>query len=546
MKFVYGLLAAISIMAFAAGAGLAQYAAPPGASPPSDDTYAQAIRSAPDASSAIDAYSSALSRARSPAALHEAFVHKMVDLGQPDLAYSQALLLTSLQPGNGFAWCVLAYDNADRGNVNDALTDIAKAAKLAPDDPFVIRTSGQLLAWFDSPRVDRRQVPNDIIAGMDNIRSRFNSNNTFATAYTEAYQAYTPSTAATTAQPPVAQQYTQPYWTGGYNQTGSPAYVTGATETGVNVLGINTPNVAPVGTVSTWDSYPYNNWYNWGFPEPVFVPEVVFVEQPFFSSFGFPFFGFPFFDDFFFFHHHHGFFDRDDFFHDRDRHDEFHHGDRSHHGDDFLVHRDFGRRDGRHDRGALNHGALTNNFSPANRLWNRNEARSSAVNRSTLAARGTRTNVPTARAMGTDRTRTGLAPSGTRMRSSTASPRFSTPTNRTVAPNRSVRPSRSVASPSRTFTPRSSVTTPGRTFTPRSSVSTPSRSVAPSRSFTAPRSSGSFRGSAVRSSPSSGGFRGSAVRSSGGFRGSGGAIHSGGRSFGGGRGGMGGGHGGHR
>lgn len=110
----------------------------------------QAIQQAPDPSTVVDAYSNGLLVERDNPALHYAFVQRMVDFGMPELAYTQALTLISLDPGNGTAWAVIAYMDAKSGQMPGALSASVLAIRRQPNDPFVQQAAGQVFAWYDT------------------------------------------------------------------------------------------------------------------------------------------------------------------------------------------------------------------------------------------------------------------------------------------------------------------------------------------------------------------------------------------------------------
>src|SRR3954469_4033017 len=119
------------------------------AAPLGDEGAIQAIQQAPDPSAVVAAYSSGLAGKGNDPKLDEAYVSRMVDLGLPELAYHQALSLITLEPENGLAWAVVAHVDARRTQMDDAVNAINRAGELAPDIPFVQRTAGEILAWYD-------------------------------------------------------------------------------------------------------------------------------------------------------------------------------------------------------------------------------------------------------------------------------------------------------------------------------------------------------------------------------------------------------------
>src|ERR1019366_6908195 len=109
----------------------------------------QAIQQAPDPSAVVAAYGSGIALAPNDPKLHEAYVARMVDMGLPEMAYHQAQTLTTLQPDNGLAWGVVAYVDARRGQMPEAVSAINLAGQFASSNKFVAHTAGEILAWYD-------------------------------------------------------------------------------------------------------------------------------------------------------------------------------------------------------------------------------------------------------------------------------------------------------------------------------------------------------------------------------------------------------------
>ena len=109
----------------------------------------QAIQQAPDPSATVAAYVNGAAVDRNDPKLSEAYVARMVDLGLPELAFHQAQTLTTLESNNGLAWGVIAYVEARRGNMAEAISAINLAGQFAPDNPLVERTAGEIVAWYD-------------------------------------------------------------------------------------------------------------------------------------------------------------------------------------------------------------------------------------------------------------------------------------------------------------------------------------------------------------------------------------------------------------
>lgn len=156
---------------------------------PSVKTAIEALRQAPDPSAAISAFANAYALDRDNPELYDAYVTRMVDLGLPEVAYHQAQTLTTLQSNNGLAWGVVAYVDARRGQLPEAISAINRAGQFAPDNTFVQHTAGELVAWYDF-KADKATVPENARTGLAKVRSLLEQRPAFTTAYTTAQKAY--------------------------------------------------------------------------------------------------------------------------------------------------------------------------------------------------------------------------------------------------------------------------------------------------------------------------------------------------------------------
>ena len=156
---------------------------------PVDAAPIQAIQQAPDPSAAVTAYANGIALDRNDPKLYEAYVARMVDLGLPELAYHQARTLTTLQSSNGLAWGVVAYVDARRGQMADAISAINLAGQFAPENKFVAHTAGELLAWYDL-KADKTTLPENAKAGLAKIRALLAKQTAFTGAYDTACKAY--------------------------------------------------------------------------------------------------------------------------------------------------------------------------------------------------------------------------------------------------------------------------------------------------------------------------------------------------------------------
>jgi hypothetical protein len=126
-------------------------AAPPVTVPANDpQLWVRVIERAPDASSAVAVFADAVSVNKNNPAIYRAYVRRMVDLAVPQLAADQAQTLVKLDAGSGLGWAVLAHNATLKNDYRTALSNLSVAVACLPNDPFVVRTAGQILAWYDS------------------------------------------------------------------------------------------------------------------------------------------------------------------------------------------------------------------------------------------------------------------------------------------------------------------------------------------------------------------------------------------------------------
>ena len=149
----------------------------------------QAIEQAPDPSATVAAYVNGAAVDRNDPKLSEAYVLRMVDLGLPELAFHQAQTLTTLQSDNGLAWGVVAYVEARRDNMAEAISAINLAGQFAPTAPLVERTAGEIMAWYDI-KADKTTLSENAQRGLATIRQLLGKSPEFANAYDTAKKAY--------------------------------------------------------------------------------------------------------------------------------------------------------------------------------------------------------------------------------------------------------------------------------------------------------------------------------------------------------------------
>ncbi len=127
----------------------------------SDASLIDALRKAPDPSSAVAAYARGADAKIDSIALDEAYVRRMIELGVPEMAFVQAQSVTRKNAHAGLAWAVIAAVNARRGETTQALQDLVRAYEEVPKERFVAQVAGQLLAWYDAEG-DQNPIPSSL------------------------------------------------------------------------------------------------------------------------------------------------------------------------------------------------------------------------------------------------------------------------------------------------------------------------------------------------------------------------------------------------
>jgi len=166
----------------------------------------QAIQQAPDPSAVVTAYANGIAVDPNNPKLYNAYVARMVDLGLPEMAYHQAETLTSMESNNGLAWGVVAYVDARRGQMPEAMSAIILSGQFAPDNKFIQRTAGEIVAWYDL-KADKNTLADNTRDGVAKVRALLSARTDFLQAYDTARKAYQaqyspPATQPAPAQPP--------------------------------------------------------------------------------------------------------------------------------------------------------------------------------------------------------------------------------------------------------------------------------------------------------------------------------------------------------
>jgi hypothetical protein len=262
----------IALQLFLSGAATTQPATPTGA--------AAAIAQASDPSAAVAAYAKALAdEPNSNLAIESAYVRRMVDFGVPEMAEAQAQDLVLRDPNNGLAWATLAHANGRRDQTTAALGQIETAVERSPDDAFVQRTAGQLLAWYDT-QSPGPVLPDAVERGIPAMRDALRGRDAYVQAYQLAHDAYladneadqNPSTQPAQASSAPADATTVPgpmiYDSGAYRPEEPGAYREPGT--------IYEPSTYDYPPTAVYPAYPAYSYY---YPQPFFFADVLVVDR---------------------------------------------------------------------------------------------------------------------------------------------------------------------------------------------------------------------------------------------------------------------------
>lgn len=214
--------------------------------------HLEALAKASTPSAAIEAYARGRAAAPDSFELTQAFVHKMVALGAPDLCAEQADEVVQKDPSDGLAWTVRAVGRAGQEDYYGALADIATAARLAPREPFVQRIAGQLLAWYDA-KGEPGRLDSNLHQALRDIRRDFANEDAFTQEYRAAKAYFDQAASTPTDQPAQVEPTLPPASTESVTEVPAPSVVYG--EPSYTVV-TPTYNVYP-------ETYIDTGWY-WG------------------------------------------------------------------------------------------------------------------------------------------------------------------------------------------------------------------------------------------------------------------------------------------
>jgi hypothetical protein len=196
-----------------------------------DSNAVQAIQQASDPSAAVSAYANGMAQDRNDPQLYQAYISRMVDFGLPEMAFHQAETLTTLRSDSGLAWAVIAHVNARRGQMPEAVSAVVLAGQFAPDHPFVQKTAGEIIAWYDY-RADKGALSDTTREAVAKVKGLLANRSDYRVAYDtarHAYQQQSTSQAPTTAPlTPESDEHAQaqyaPDYYGGVDYDSEPGW----------------------------------------------------------------------------------------------------------------------------------------------------------------------------------------------------------------------------------------------------------------------------------------------------------------------------------
>jgi hypothetical protein len=231
---------------------------------PDANALLDAIRTAPDPSATIQAYARGVVAAGPVHAveIHRAYVQRMFALGAPELADAQAHELIDRGAADATVRGIAAYNDALRGNARAAIYNLKVGLAARSDDPFLLRTAGQIVAWYDA-QAGRSKLAADDIAGIEFLRTAGNGRQAFADAYRASADARRPqtqsaATVTTATTPATAMAATQPSMrsSAGAGSSNSAASYQGAASTGYSTSE-GYKSSYPYSSYGYGSSYPY-------------------------------------------------------------------------------------------------------------------------------------------------------------------------------------------------------------------------------------------------------------------------------------------------
>ncbi|MEI8197365.1 MAG: hypothetical protein WCI73_15820, partial [Phycisphaerae bacterium] len=159
--------------------------------------WVDAIAQTTEPSAAVQMYAAAMTAFPDNSEIARSYVRRLVEFGLPEMASAQARHLIDQNQADGLCWAVAGYMSGKRDEPTTALVEIEGAVVALPDHPFVQRTAGQLVAWYDT-RANWRTMPDEVKAAVVSIKNKLARAPTYDEAYRQASAAYVQMASGTT------------------------------------------------------------------------------------------------------------------------------------------------------------------------------------------------------------------------------------------------------------------------------------------------------------------------------------------------------------
>jgi hypothetical protein len=235
--------------------------------------YIDAIRLATSPSKVAAVYVSGQQAAPQSLSLKSAFIRRMVELGQPELAETQARQLLTHDPNDGLAHAVLAAAAAEQQQLPTALAEIVAAADRLPDDRFVQDLSAQLVAQYDASAKagGNADLPASLRESINRLTARMGTQPAFREAYAKARGTSGPADSPNRREEErlIKDSGASQLTAGGWTDPG-----TASQQSPAAAHASQTPNPSPTGTYSTsgYSNYgPGSPYYGTGTAQPLYV-----------------------------------------------------------------------------------------------------------------------------------------------------------------------------------------------------------------------------------------------------------------------------------
>jgi hypothetical protein len=153
------------------------------------DSAIRVIQDAPNAQAAIAAYARGCSVNRGIPALHEAYLRRMLQFGQPKFANGPARVLLASNPTHPMANAVGAYVHVRTNALARALAPALIAASQLPANESVAANAGQLMAWYEKDSPDT-VLSDEARGALARIKTNLSKTTALETAYRRICRAF--------------------------------------------------------------------------------------------------------------------------------------------------------------------------------------------------------------------------------------------------------------------------------------------------------------------------------------------------------------------